>query len=168
KVLEELKEATSARSRAGIPPQSDIPRPVFSKTGEERSLKSSSLRFESMGIARDDEEARREWRIRGARFFDAPHCIIIYTDRSIGPYSIFDAGLVAQNLTLAALGYGLGTCLAVQAVYYPDLLRRLLGIAESKLIVLGTPIGYPDWDHPANKYRSPREPLDNLVTWHGL
>lgn len=168
KVMEELKEAVTVKAQTGGAFQAEIPSPTFSDTLMDRSRKNGLLLFENLGIGRDDQQRRRDWQVQGIRFFDAPHGVIIYTDRGIGPYSIFDAGLAAQNLALAAVAYGLGTCLAIQAVYYPDVLRSILGIPESKLIVLGTPIGYPDWDHPANKHRSPREPLDNLITWHGL
>jgi nitroreductase len=47
-------------------------------------------------------------------------------------------------------------------------LREALAIPESKLIVLGIAIGYPDWDDPANKFRSDRDPLDKVTTWHGF
>ena len=29
-------------------------------------------------------------------------------------------------------------------------------------------IGYPDWDFPANKVESKREPVENFTTWCGF
>jgi nitroreductase len=69
---------------------------------------------------------------------------------------------------LLATKYQLGTIPEIQAVLYPEVLRKVLAIPESKLIVLGIAIGYPDWDDPVNKFRSDREPLDKVATWHGF
>jgi nitroreductase len=69
---------------------------------------------------------------------------------------------------LLAPGYGLGTIPEIQAVLYPDVLRKTLEIPDSKLIVLGIAIGYPDWDEPVNQLRSEREPLDTVTTWYGF
>jgi len=75
---------------------------------------------------------------------------------------------VAENIMLLATKYGLGTIAQIQAVGYPVVLRTVLGIPDSKLIVLGIAIGYPDWDDPVNQLCSEREPLDNISTWHGF
>lgn len=167
-VIEELKGALSARVLQGAPIRSEIPFPTFPELYQARSRAQAVLRYERLGIRSDDLAARSEIRLRNAHFFGAPNGIFIYTDREIGPWSIFDCGLVAQNIMLAAMQYGLGTCPAAALVTQPDELRRILGIPESKLIVLGMPIGYPDWDHPVNNFRSLRESLDKVVTWHGF
>jgi nitroreductase len=75
---------------------------------------------------------------------------------------------VAENIMLLATKYGLGTIAQIQAVGHPNVLRKVLGIPDSKLIVLGIAIGYPDWDDPINQLRSEREPLDNVSTWYGF
>jgi hypothetical protein len=46
--------------------------------------------------------------------------------------------------------------------------RQIAGVPESKKLVIEIAIGYPDWDFPANKLQSTREPLDNIVTWRGV
>ena len=55
-----------------------------------------------------------------------------------------------------------------QAAAYSDLLRNALEIPESKIILLGIAIGYPDWEHPINQFRTEREPLDSIATRHGF
>jgi len=69
---------------------------------------------------------------------------------------------------LLASRYGLGTIPQIQAVDYPDILRKVLGIPDSKLIVLGIAVGYPDRDDPINQFRSEREPLDKIARWYGF
>jgi nitroreductase len=53
-------------------------------------------------------------------------------------------------------------------VTYPDVLRSLLNIPGSKRIVVGVAMGYPDFSSPAVKFRTDREPLERLVSWHGF
>jgi nitroreductase len=131
--------------------------------------------LELKGISREDREKRMWWLLQGLRSFEAPCVIYIYIDRSfyqqgdkLNIWPVFDCGLVAENIMLLATRYGLGTIPQIQSVLYPDVLRKVLGITDSKLIVLGISVGYPDWDDPVNQLRSEREPLDNISTWYGF
>ncbi len=125
--------------------------------------------FKLMDIAREDKDKRDKWLERGFRFFDAPAAIFILTDRSLtddGP--LLDVGAAMQNICLAALNYNLGTCIEDQGVLYPEVVRDIAGIPETKRIIISIAIGYPDWDFPANKLETDREPADNLTTWLGF
>lgn len=125
--------------------------------------------FQKMGITREDKAKRSLWSERGFRYFHAPAGIIVSTDSmNRGTYAIFDLGLITQTICLAAQNYGLHTCIHTQGVCYPDVIRKHLGIADSKDIVVAISIGYPDWEFPANNIESQREPLANLTTWHGF
>ena len=53
-------------------------------------------------------------------------------------------------------------------MYWPDILRELLAIPESKLIALGIAIGYPDFDARVNNIARTREPLESLARWYGF
>ncbi len=66
------------------------------------------------------------------------------------------------------LDHGLGTIVQAQAVHYPNVLRQMLGIPDSKLVLVGIAIGYPDWDNPINQFRSDREAVDSVVKWYGF
>jgi nitroreductase len=101
------------------------------------------------------------------RFFDAPSVIIVCTDDR-GPNSIVSIGAVAQTICLAALTYGLGTCIMGIPVLWPDTFRELLDIPKDRAIVTSVAIGYPDLKAPINTFPRPRELLDNLAEWHGL
>ena len=131
--------------------------------------------FELKGIKREDKEKRMWWLLQGLRSFEAPCVIYMYIDRSfyrqgdrVNIWPVFDCALVAENIMLLATSYGLGTAAQIQAVLYPDVLRKALGVPDSKLIVLGIAVGYPDWGDSVNQLRSEREPLDNVSTWHGF
>ena len=113
------------------------------------------------------EAKQLENREKMLRFFDAPNAIIIYSDDR-GPSAIEGIGIVSQTICLAALAYGLGTCIMGMPVLWPEIFRDLLNIPEGKPIVTSIAIGYPDFEDPINTFPRPREPLDNLVEWHGL
>jgi len=113
------------------------------------------------------EEKRLEYRAKGQRFFDAPNAIIIYCDDT-SPTVMGAVGIVSQTICLAALAYGLGTCIMGQMILWPEIYRELLGIPEGKPIATSIAIGYPDPEAPINTYPRPREPLDALVEWHGV
>jgi nitroreductase len=80
------------------------------------------------------------------------------------PLSIlWDLGLAAQNIILAAWSLGIGSCPAT--VYDHDLARRLLGLPEGQACEYLLSLGYPA--NPEDLTRPPRaggrRPLDELV-----
>jgi nitroreductase len=128
-----------------------------------------------MGIPREDTERRMAWGMEGMQMFGAPCVIFICVGRSfyqqeegLNIWPVFDCGLIAENIMVLAPKYGLGTVPAIQAAAYPDVIRKALSLPEEKLLVLGIPIGYPDWDQPVNQYRSPRAALDEVTEWYGF
>ena len=78
---------------------------------------------------------------------------------------LLDLGAVMQNICLAAMQFGLGTCIEDQGVLYPEVFREHTGIPQTKRLMIAIAIGYPDEDFPANKIRSERESAENLTTW---
>ena len=109
------------------------------------------------------------------RHFGAPACIYLligknfyYESKGINSWSLYDSGSIVENIMLLATNYGLGTIAQAQAVIYPDIIRKELGIPQDKLIALGIAIGYPDWDTPENKERRSREPLEKIASFYGF
>ncbi|MFZ5571651.1 MAG: nitroreductase family protein [Thermodesulfobacteriota bacterium] len=134
-----------------------------------RQIEIAKQLFALMEIPREDKQKRAAWMERGFRYFDAPAAIIIVADSSLpiqGTY--LDVGSVLQNICLAALHYGLHTCVENQGITYADVVRRHAGIPDDKRLMAAIAIGYPDWDFPANRVQSPREPIDHIVTWRGF
>ena len=169
KVLDNVKRAIAEKLNSRVVPKSEVlPRPSSGKY--RRSQVELSLQiFKLMGIASEDKERRAEWSQRGFRFFEAPAVIILSFDKSIEEsLAIFDLGVITQTICLTALNYGLGTCIEVQGVTFADILRRFTHMPESKRIVIAIAIGYPDWDFPANKLESRREPVEKIVNWCGF
>ncbi|OGO32474.1 MAG: hypothetical protein A2Z29_06630 [Chloroflexi bacterium RBG_16_56_11] len=124
------------------------------------------------------EITKEEWDARTILNFGhygAPACIYLLVGKSfyqqskgINVWSMYDSGSVVQNIMLLATSYGLGTIAQAQAVIYPDIIRKVLGIPGNKVIALGISIGYPDWKNPVNKSRTAREPFDKVVKFYGF
>jgi nitroreductase len=111
------------------------------------------------------EEKQLEHRQHILRFFDAPCAIIVGSDDR-GASAIVSIGTVTQTICLAALNYGLGTCIMGIPVLWPEIFREFCDIPKDRAIVTSIAIGYPDLGAPINTFSRPREPLDNLVKWH--
>lgn len=170
--LKELRKALVAR--IGDPHTADFVRPQeYPEPLESRRMASMDITWGIKGIKRDDKEKRKWWDIQQFNNFGAPCEVFILTERSFfsqskgqNVYSVFDCGMVAQTMMLAATGYGLGTIVQAMAVSYPDTIRKVLGIPDSKMVLIGVAIGYPDMDDKINQFRSDREPPDKVTRWY--
>jgi nitroreductase len=170
KVIEEVKARFAEKTRTGADMDPDIPEPELFNPYLQRQIDlmaSIDTRQFPPGTSMVDKK-RAEYLLKGSRFYDAPNAIIIYTEKALSPSAIFDAGIMTQTIALAALTYGLGTCIMARVLFWPDILRDLLEIPDSKLIVMGIAIGYPDPRALINSVPRIREPLDTLGHWHGI
>lgn len=148
--------------------ETDYEEATFDGVYRRRKIGVAKQLFGAMEIAREDKEKRRWWTARGFGFFDAPAVIIIYTDDRLSEFCKLDIGCLTQNICLAAMEYGLETCVEIQAVMYLKGLREYIGIPADKKPVIGIAIGYPDEDFPANGVKSERAELDEVVSWYGF
>ena len=168
-MLDNIKQGNVEIFTSGAAPNPDVPSGHYEGKYRQRQVDLAIQLFELAGIPREDRAKRAEWLQRNLRFFDAPTAIILSADRAIMELrSQFDVGAITQTICLAALNYGLATCIATQCVVYPDIVRKFTHIPESSRIVVGIAIGYPDWDFPANRLQSQRETVENIVTWCGF
>ena len=169
KALDEIKAENIVKLNAGIPPQPETPFKPYEGKYKQRQVELAIDLFKLMGITREDKAKRAEWLARGFYFFGAPATIIISLDKSLigSDLNLLDIGALTQTICLAALKYGLGTCINDQGISYPEVIRKYTSIPQSKQMIICIAIGYPDWDFPANKLISKREPVDSVTTWCG-
>ena len=168
-VLDNIRWGNVEMLISGVAPNPDLALGRLEGVYRERQVELAVQIFQLMGIARENRDKRAQWRQRGFRFFDAPAAIILSADSSLSDSRILlDVGLITQTICLAALNYDLGTCIGVQGVQYPEVVRKFTGIPKSKRIIVSIAIGYPDWDFPANKLESKREPVESITTWCGF
>lgn len=165
-VLANIKSENVDQVLSGTPPQD---RDGYTGVFRQRRIDLAVDIFKLMDIERGDQEKRREWLLRGFRFFDAPAAIIISIDKSLAEtFAVFDTGAFAQTICLAAMNYGLSTCIESQGIAYPAVIRKHTGIPEDKELIIGIALGYPDLTFPANQLVSRRESVDEVTTWLGF
>lgn len=168
-VLNKIKQTNIELLSAGVEPNPEVPFQPYEGIYRQRQVELAIQIFKLMDITREDREKRAEWRRKGFRFFDAPAAIILSMDRSLDntPLALMDIGVITQTICLTALNYGLGTCIQDQGIMFPEVMRSFAHIPESRRIAINIAIGYPDWEFPANKLETEREPMENFVTWYG-
>ncbi len=168
-LLDEIKQANVEMWASGAAPSEEATYRSLKGVYRQRQIDLAVHLFQLMGIGREDKEKRAEWHRMGLRFFGAPAVIILSTDSSLDELRMqFDMGIITQSICLAALHYGLGTCIQGQGIMYPEVIRRLTSMPRSKRIVMSISIGSPDWDFPANKLENTREPVESITTWCGF
>lgn len=101
-------------------------------------------------------------------FFYAPAVAYLCMDRTLTPWSVFDLGLLAQSIMLAAQNYGVDSATAVTLVAHPDLVRQELKIPDDLSIIIGIALGFADPGHPQNQFRSSRRTVQDAVTFLGI
>ena len=168
--LDSLRAGIVEKLKSGAPMQQDhlvVGWPMES-VYRERQVALAKRLFKAMDILREDREKRAWWFERGFRFFDAPAAVVIVSDKTLTEAApLLDLGAVMQNICLAALHFGLGTCIEDQGILYPEVFRAHTGIPETKRLIIAIALGYPDPDFPANQIRSERESAESLTTWVG-
>lgn len=91
--------------------------------------------------------SREEFLSFAATYGDAPHVIVVLTDKSNDPdfqrANLESASAAMENMLLAAAALGLGTCWMTGPLRKEKILRRLLEVPDNKEIVAVTPLGYP-------------------------
>lgn len=167
--LEALKRGNIDMINSGATPQPEVPLVTYEGKYRERQVQLAIELFRLLGITREDRSKRASWREKGARFFDAPVGLILSIDKSLDrlPARLLDVGAFVQTICLVALNYGLATCVEDQPLVFPELVRKVTGIPESKRLITAIAIGYPDPDFPANRLKTVREPVENIATWCG-
>lgn len=150
----------------GTPPCPDIPAPESWPAEEQARIDYlMAKRKELTGMDLSDPAIINKAKKANFRFYGAPHAVYLYQDSSLSQWSLFDLGLFAQTLMLAAHAEGLGTVPQGFATDYAPQIKKYLGIPTDKRLVLGISIGYPDMAAPANSYRTERSPVEEIATF---
>jgi nitroreductase len=87
-------------------------------------------------------------------------------DGSLADWSICDMGLFTENLILAGHSLGVESCMQASVTDYAPAIKKFFGIAESKKLVIGISLGYPDEKAPLNAYRSSRQKPEEFTRWY--
>jgi nitroreductase len=163
----ELAHRLLELAKAKSPTHPDLSMPkTCTLAMDQRAREHGARRLKTLGIERDDEAGREKLRLMNFEFYGAPCAVFVFMDGSLGDWSVFDTGLFAQNLILAAHALGVGSCLQASVTNYAPEIKKFLGVAEGKKLVIGISMGYPDEKAKLNTYRSIKEAPDGFTKWH--
>lgn len=121
--------------------------------------------YRSLGIGRDDAEARQRQLLENYRFFGAPHMLLVTTDEALGPYAYLDCGGYVSNFLLSARAHGVDSCAQAAIAHHAPFVRQYFKIPDEQTIVCGISFGYADVKHPVNGFRLDRADLAEVVHW---
>jgi nitroreductase len=167
--LEQLREAFAEEFARDATRNPDLPIPRdWPAEMEQRMVELRAARFNALGADQHDASVRKELVEQNRRFFGAPAVVYLCMDRSLTSWSIFDIGMMAQSIMLAATHHGIGSIPAFNLVAFPDLVRAGLGIPDKLQIIIGIALGYEEDSSPHNRYRSSRRPVEDTVSLQGF
>jgi nitroreductase len=166
--LARLKKVAVERVAAGDPWDERefemYPSALKSPYGERRSAFGNE-RYSSLGIAREDWEARQRAAIGNWDCFGAPAALFCYIDRDLGLPQWADLGMYLQTVMLLLRAEGLHSCPQMAWSQVRETVADAVSPPDELMLFCGMSIGYED---PDVKYiRTGRAPLDETVTFIG-
>lgn len=94
--------------------------------------------------------------------FSAPTLVYLTIDRNSPEWAVFDLGMFAQTLMLAAADKKIDSIAAYEVVKYPDLIRKHMEIPNHEMIAMGIALGYRAEDE-INSFKSARVETSNML-----
>ena len=159
KMLLELLENDTAPSPDLIEPTS------WPLAQQNRIRQLYEKRAKATGLDLTDPAIIKKSKKANFRFYNAPHALYYFQDGSLSDWSLLDIGMFIQSVMLAANALGLGTVPQAFAVDYAPQVKTFLSIPESKRLIVGMSLGYPDMTLAINQLRTDRADIDELLQW---
>lgn len=146
--------------------QPDFPFPAaYRGVYKERQREVGWQLYESVGVAYGDRVGSAAQAMKNFRLFDAPHMLLLTSERDLGVYGAIDCGLYLSTLLLAAQSLGIAAIPQAALACYAPFMRSHFGIPDNRVIVLGISFGYADEKHPSNLFRTRRALPGDVVQW---
>jgi len=162
---ERFREAM-LKAAATAQPAPDFPWPrEYLGVYQQRRRECGFQLYDAVGVARGDRAAGERQRLENFRLFGAPHVAMVTTDEALGVYGAIDCGAWVGNFMLAARRLGVATIAQAALGAFPGAVREHFGLGPDRLVVCGISFGYEDPRHPANRFRTSRAPLEDVVEW---
>jgi len=165
--LERFKKENREALMSGEKPEPDVSMPEkWPETLKKRYVDVGKSVLASLSIPREDKSGRMNYYGDMFSLFNATALLIVVVDKEILlEYAMLDVGIFLQTFKLLAHARGLGTISLAASVSYPQIIRRIFNVPESRRIIIGTALGWPDIDSPVNNFERKRDPVEMFVRW---
>ncbi|MEO9650750.1 MAG: nitroreductase [Roseobacter sp.] len=162
---EQFKAALQAETKTGAP-KLDLegPQEYVGVYGTRRREVGWQL-YDAVGVTTGDRAASAIQMMRNFALFDAPHVAILTSPTALRGYGAMDSGGFVLAFTLAARALGIDTIAQAAIANYASFVRDYFDIPQDRMVLCGISFGYADHDHPANRFRTSRAPLGEIVEW---
>lgn len=123
--------------------------------------------YESLGVAREDKEARAEVFRHNLEFYGAPHAAFLFMPLvGDGVRVASDIGMYAQNFLLSLTSRGLAGVPQTLLGMFAEPVRKSLGVSDDMKLLFGISFGYADTSTISAGVRIERAPLAESVLFH--
>ena len=156
-VLSKLDKGESEEANFKIYPQ------PMSEHLKNRVKECGKLMYGALEIGKDDIDGRLNQLKQNFSFFGAPVGMIVSVEKEVDLNGWGHVGHFIQNMCLASMEFGLGTCLQESWSMFPETVKTITGMEESETLWCGIAMGYPNSKHPINNYRTPRESIEDFA-----
>jgi nitroreductase len=159
-------ERVAGRDAPDVPEYPIYPHPLTSPY-RDRRFSCGELLYSAVQIPREDKGGRLRQFAHNFEFFGAPVGAFCYIDRQMGPPQWSDVGMYLQTVMLLLEAEGLSSCAQEAWSMYHRTIAEVVAPPDELMLFCGMAIGYRDPDHPANRLRMERAPLEETVTLVG-
>jgi nitroreductase len=165
--LDRFKKANPQHLLAGVISDPDTPMPeAWPEPLKQRYADVGKQVLTALEIPRGDKEARLRYAGDMFALFSAPSLLLFCVDKAIPrEYAMLDTGAIMQTVCLLAHARGLGSCILAASVRYPVLIREIVPIPETKAVIIGVALGFPDNEAPINQFTRERVNPDAFTLW---
>jgi nitroreductase len=162
-----LAERLCAAFDADVPARPDYVnrRPTTDPRELERAERAGRGLFESLGIARDDQPARRAHLRGNFQFHGAPVAMILHLPADAVAGTFLEMGFFLQNIMIGLVACGLASCPQFSVAGYSDCIRTELNLGADRLIVCSLAVGYSDPRAPVNAFAPERAGVTEYTRW---
>jgi len=158
-------QAAALRNPRGEPTEYDVYPPDLHEPYRSRRYKCGEDLYAALGIPREDKPARLSQFAKNLQGFGAPVMLFFTIDRSLGRNQWAHLGMFMQTVMLLAVEEGLHTCSQEAWSAFHSTVGEFLGVPEQHLFYCGMAVGYADMEHPVNRWRTERAPLEDIATF---
>ena len=165
--LDRFRKANRQHLLDGVIPDPDTPMPdAWPEPLKQRYGDVGKQVLTALEIPRGDKEARLRYAGDMFALFSAPSLLLFSVDKGIPrEYAMLDTGAIMQTVCVLAHARGLGSCILAASVRYPALIREIIPIPETKAVIIGVALGFPDNEAPVNQFTRERANPDEFTLW---
>lgn len=162
KLIGKVRRAALLHPR-GESPEYDVYPPDLHEPYRSRRYRCGEDLYAALGIPREDKKARLKQFAKNLEGFGAPVVLLFSIDRRMGRNQWAHLGMFMQTIMLLAVEQGLDTCPQESWSAFHSVVTKYLDLPEDRQFYCGMALGYADADHPVNRWRTERAPLDEFA-----